>query len=352
MGCPSEVEIGDNLTFSVTTQTSAGAAADADAVPTYRIYENETSVAISSGNMALLDSGNTDGLYSENLSCVAASGYENGKTYTIYATAAVGGTTGAATMSFKAYDGRKISASNTKVEYFVLEKDATAQTLAVTVFDSGQIPQTGLINTDISSWYYLRDGDAAPVSVGVNAGTVGSFNGTDVSGTFKEINNVYLPGKYELSLPNDSNAEGTDRLTHSLIFNGAATVNLDIELADLLYVDASGAVKISFAEQDLSSTLHVDAKAIAGSTSGATNLVIGSLSMITGTIIGPTLSTTQMDTDLPETEVNQYVDRFLIWRDNQNEKQAKLVTAYDGAGLLTYNTATNAPASGDKFIIV
>lgn len=108
MGCPKEVEIGDNLVFSVTTHTFAtGALTDADAVPTYRIYEDETAAAILTGSMAKLDDDNTTGFYSESIACTLANGFENGKTYTIYISAAVASITGAISYSFKAYDYRK-----------------------------------------------------------------------------------------------------------------------------------------------------------------------------------------------------------------------------------------------------
>jgi hypothetical protein len=108
MGCPKEVEIGDNLVFSVTTHTFAtGALTDADAAPTYRIYEDETAAAILTGSMAKLDDDNTTGFYSESIACTSANGFENGKTYTVYISAAVDSIAGAISYGFKAYDYRK-----------------------------------------------------------------------------------------------------------------------------------------------------------------------------------------------------------------------------------------------------
>lgn len=108
MGCPSEVEIGDNLVFSVTTQrVDTGAATDADSVPTYRIYEDETGTAILTGSMAKLDDANTTGFYSELIACTSGNGFENGKSYTIYIAATVNSVAGVKELSFKAYDARK-----------------------------------------------------------------------------------------------------------------------------------------------------------------------------------------------------------------------------------------------------
>jgi len=101
MGCQKTVILGDNLTFTATTHTPAtGALVDADAVPAYRVYEDETGTAISNDDMAKLDDANTLGFYSELLACTTANGYEVGKSYSIYITAVVGGVTGGLSYSF------------------------------------------------------------------------------------------------------------------------------------------------------------------------------------------------------------------------------------------------------------
>jgi len=102
MGCPSKCTLGDNITFSVCTHDPDTAVlTDADAVPAYRVYEDETATAITTGNMAKLDDANTTGFYTETLAVTTANGYEAGKTYTIYITAAVGGDTGGIPFGFK-----------------------------------------------------------------------------------------------------------------------------------------------------------------------------------------------------------------------------------------------------------
>lgn len=88
-------EIDDTLVFYANTHDpSTGGASDADAPPTYRVYEQETGTAILTGSMALLDTGNTTGFYSESITLSAANGFEVAKNYGIYIEAAVGGTTG------------------------------------------------------------------------------------------------------------------------------------------------------------------------------------------------------------------------------------------------------------------
>ena len=89
-------KLGDNLTFTAVTCTpSTGAVTDADSVPTYRIYEDETGTPILTGSMAKLDDAGTTGFYSEQIACTAGNGFEAGKSYNIYISAAVGGVTGA-----------------------------------------------------------------------------------------------------------------------------------------------------------------------------------------------------------------------------------------------------------------
>ena len=94
--------IDDTLTFYVnTTRFDTGAATDADAVPSYRVYEEETGTPLLTGNMALLDSANTAGFYSEQITLSAASGFEVGKDYAIYVAATVNSVAGAWSHTFQ-----------------------------------------------------------------------------------------------------------------------------------------------------------------------------------------------------------------------------------------------------------
>lgn len=109
-------KIDDNLTFTVNTHlASSGAATDADAVPAFRVYEDETAAAILTGTMALLDGGTTVGFYSEQIALTAANGFEKGKSYNIYISAAVSGVTGTISHNFQIeaeVDANVVSASN------------------------------------------------------------------------------------------------------------------------------------------------------------------------------------------------------------------------------------------------
>src|SRR5688572_17010612 len=96
MGVPSgPFYIDDTLTFTVVTHRfDTGGQTDADSVPSYRIYEDETGAAILTGNTAKLDDANTTGFYSEQITLSAANGFEVGKSYSIYVSAAVNSVTG------------------------------------------------------------------------------------------------------------------------------------------------------------------------------------------------------------------------------------------------------------------
>lgn len=103
MGCPKEVKIGYNITFSITTHDpSNGIVTDADSAPSYRVYEDETATPILTGSMAKLDDANTTGFYTETISGTAANGFEHRKTYTVYIEAIVDGNTGAKDYTFTA----------------------------------------------------------------------------------------------------------------------------------------------------------------------------------------------------------------------------------------------------------
>lgn len=105
MGCPTDVIIGDNLVFGIATHDpDTSELTDADSAPSYRIYEDEAGTPILTGNMAKLDDANTTGFYTELIACTAGNGFEDGKTYTIYIEATVGGATGGICYAFKAVD--------------------------------------------------------------------------------------------------------------------------------------------------------------------------------------------------------------------------------------------------------
>jgi len=103
MGCQSQVDVGDYLTFSICTHDpDTGELADAEFAPAYRLYEDETAIPILTGIMTALDPLNTTGFYTERIECSLANGFELGKSYTVYVQATVDGDRGGVAYSFVA----------------------------------------------------------------------------------------------------------------------------------------------------------------------------------------------------------------------------------------------------------
>jgi hypothetical protein len=94
-------KIDDLLTFSCNTHKVTGVEFDADSVPTYRVYEDETGTPILTGSMAKQDDANTVGYYSEQITLSAANGFEKGKSYHIRIAATVDGTAGVTIRTFQ-----------------------------------------------------------------------------------------------------------------------------------------------------------------------------------------------------------------------------------------------------------
>jgi hypothetical protein len=73
---------------------------DADFLPTWRVYEDETGAALLNGTMTILDNANTTGFYSELIACTAANGFEVNRSYNLYIEATVDGDTGGISYGF------------------------------------------------------------------------------------------------------------------------------------------------------------------------------------------------------------------------------------------------------------
>lgn len=93
--------VGATLTFYAMTHAVGGILTDADNPPAYRVYEEITGTPILTGNMAKLDDAGTTGFYAAQLDLSGGNGFEYGKCYCIYITAAVGGITGGAVRTFQ-----------------------------------------------------------------------------------------------------------------------------------------------------------------------------------------------------------------------------------------------------------
>jgi len=130
-------KIDDFLTFYVNSHATTGAATDADGVPPYRIYEDETGAAIANANMALLDAANTAGFYSERIQLQAVTGYEKGKQYVIYISVTVGGIEGTQHHTFQIEAEVDANTVSDGVDVTSISGDAAAANNLETAYDGG-----------------------------------------------------------------------------------------------------------------------------------------------------------------------------------------------------------------------
>jgi len=104
---------------------------------------------------------------------------------------------------------------------------------------------------------------------------------------------------------------------------------------------------------DVTNQVSANVTAISGSSTAADNLEASALRIVSGAAVSGTLSTTQMSTDLTEATNDHYNGRIIIWTSGVLENQATDITDYNGSTkVLTYSAVTEAPGSGDTFIII
>lgn len=79
-----EVELGGTVYLQLATYDSSGEAANADALPTYAIWDYDLSGALASGTgtLATVDA-TIDGWYYGSHDCTAATGFASGKEYPV-----------------------------------------------------------------------------------------------------------------------------------------------------------------------------------------------------------------------------------------------------------------------------
>lgn len=167
------------LTFCANTHRfDTGTATDADSVPSYRVYEDETATPLLTGSMALLDSTNTAGFYSEQITLSAANGFEKGKCYTIYISAAVNSVTGTTSKTFQIeaeVDANTVSPT-VSADVVSISGDATAADNAESFFDGTGYAGTNNVIPSVTTVTGNVNGSVASVTgaVGSVTGSVGS----------------------------------------------------------------------------------------------------------------------------------------------------------------------------------
>lgn len=186
-------EIDDFLTFTCNTHDpETGAATDADAVPSYRVYEDETGTPILTGSMALLDSANTAGFYSERIQLTAASGFETGKTYTIYISATVNSTEGTISHSFQVEAALATAADlatvDANVDAILVDTGTTLPATLTTI--EGKIDTVDTVVDGIKAVTdNLPDGGAL-TTIDANIDAILVDTGTDIPASIAALNDL------------------------------------------------------------------------------------------------------------------------------------------------------------------
>jgi hypothetical protein len=165
MGCPNAVRLNENLTFSITTHDpDTGVLTDADAAPTYRIYEEDTEIAILSGSMDLFDGLNTTGFYLKKIAITTANRFATRKSYTIYITAIVQGDIGGISYAFRVANdiqANEIAGAGTTAWSYVVTSSITGLPLAnvdvwvTSDIDGNNIIASGKTNLNGFVTFYL-----------------------------------------------------------------------------------------------------------------------------------------------------------------------------------------------------
>lgn len=98
---------------------------------------------------------------------------------------------------------------------------------------------TGLVyNSAGLVWYYLREGDNAPIQVTLSSATLGAYT----SGGFKEVSSTLFPGVYEIGIPDAALSAGAS--VQMMLFGATNMVPkpIEIELDAVNYQSATAFV--------------------------------------------------------------------------------------------------------------
>lgn len=128
--------------------------------------------------------------------------------------------------------------------------------------------------------------------------------------------------------------------------------NVDAILVDTAEIGVAGAGLTTLSTFD-STTDTVDVGKISGSATAADTLESSVLTIVPGSAIAGTLTSTEMTTDLTEVTDDHYNGRFIIFKSGALENQATNITDYVGLNKkLVFTALTETPTAGDTFIII
>jgi hypothetical protein len=161
--------IDDTVPIYASTFTYAtGVPTDADADPTYRVYEMTTGAAILTGTMTLTDSANTDGFYAASFVASVANGFEVDKTYCVRAAASVSSVNQAGIVSV--FVVRDVPATSVQADTIITDVTNVQTTVDTIQTEVEALPSGGTTAAEV--WNYAR-----PVLTAGRATTMGGMLG-------------------------------------------------------------------------------------------------------------------------------------------------------------------------------
>lgn len=241
-------KINDTLTWTVNTHTaSTGAATDADAVPSYRVYEDETGTAILTGNMAKLDDANTTGFYSEQITLSAANGLEKGKSYNIYVSATVDSVVGTDSFGFQieaevdanavSNIGANVITATSIASNAIAAAKIASGAITSAKFASGAITATAIAADAIGASELAADAVTEIQSGLATAAALATVDG-NVDSILADTNE--LQGDWANGGRLDLLIDAVKAKTDSLTFTVAGTVNANITYVNEVEVTGDG----------------------------------------------------------------------------------------------------------------
>lgn len=189
----------EDITY-VTVQTSSvttGAATDAESVPTWRMYEDNTITPVTTGSFTTLNA--LAGFYVAAITLAAAIGYEKGKSYSLRVAATVGAVIGADVHSLQIEAEVDVNSASTTINAHVASMTAGAITASVITdgaftsakFGAGFITTGSITDGALTSAKFgagfitagsITDGALTAAKFGAGFITAGSFSGNAISG--------------------------------------------------------------------------------------------------------------------------------------------------------------------------
>ena len=235
----------------------------------------------------------------------------------------------------------------------VIDKGATSQSLQIFIRDTSVTDKiagkTGLLfNTASLEAHYVRNGGLAQ---DITLATLAAADSAWSSGGFKEISAAKWPGLYRLDVPDAVFATGVD--SAGIVLFGAAgmeQVNIEIELATPVQINASGAI-------------HADLKFVDSTAALLTRLAKALGSNGRGTVAAGSTTTSIVTSACDPVGVvgkpNQFKSRVVLFDADTTTTSLRsavgVISASTGAVLPTFtlNSALpDTPVAGDTFTII